>query len=114
MESVIDILGKIASIITALLIIFGFVGSMTKKGKSIITNWFKKINEPTTKGILCVLRSDIRKMCRECIKQGYMTEEDFENITEASEAYGVLGGNSYTHNLVKRTLQLDIKASDEY
>ena len=43
-------------------------------------------------------------MCLECINKGYMTDEDFENITESSEAYDGLGGNSYTHKLVEKAI----------
>jgi hypothetical protein len=109
LESFIDILTKVTSVLGSLLVVLGFLGSLTKRGKKVIINWFRKINEPQNKAIICVLRSDVRKMCRNCIKQGYMTDEDLENITEASDAYNGLGGNSYTDGLVRRALLLPIR-----
>jgi hypothetical protein len=112
LQEVIDVVEKIASVLTALGVIFLFFGSVTKRGQTAISNWFKKINEPTNKGIVCVLRSDLRRLCKDCIKQGFMTEEDLENIVEASEAYCALGGNSYTHALVERACTLPVKNYD--
>ena len=113
MQDVVDIVVKIASVLTALGVIFVFIGSATKRGQRAISNWFKKINEPTNKGIVCVLRSDLRRLCKDCIKQGYMTDEDLENIVEASEAYRALGGNSYTHALVEKACTLPVKNWNE-
>ena len=38
-----------------------------------------------------------------------MTEDEAEDLSEASEAYRGLGGNSYTHMLVERALKLPIR-----
>lgn len=113
MQDVIDVLGKIASIITPLLIICAFMGTLTKRGKLAISNWFKKINEATNKGLVCILRSNLRSLCKDCLKHGYMTDEDLENIVEASEAYDALGGNSYTHALVERAIKLPIREGED-
>jgi len=113
LQYIIDVIVKIASILTAIGVIFVFFGSVTKRGQTAVANWFRKINEPTNKGIVCVLRSDLRRLCKECIKQKYMTDEDLENIVEASDAYCALGGNSYTHALVQRACALPVRSFDE-
>jgi len=113
LQDIIDVIVKIASILTAIGVIFVFFGSVTKRGQTAVANWFRKINEPTNKGIVCVLRSDLRRLCKECIKQKYMTDEDLENIVEASDAYCALGGNSYTHALVQRACALPVRSLDE-
>jgi len=113
LQDLIDFLGKIASIITPLLLIIGFFGSISKKGKNFIADWFKKINAPQNKAVLCVLRTDVRNMCMDCICKGYITRDKWEDLTEASEAYEGLGGNSSTHCLVQRAINLPIKEKDK-
>lgn len=113
LQDIVDVLGKIASIITPLLLIIGFLGSISKKGKGIIAEWFKKINAPQNKAVLCVLRTEIRNMCMICICRGYITRDEWEDLTEASEAYEGLGGNSSTHRLVERAINLPIKEKSE-
>lgn len=108
-----EILTTISSIITAVGIIAGFISVTTKRGKIAISKWFSKLNEPLNKATLCVLRKSIREMCLECIDKEYMTEEDCENITEASEAYDGLGGNSYTHKLVEKAMTLPVKRGSD-
>ena len=113
MQEIVDVISKIAGVLTALGVILVFFGSVTKRGQTAISKWFRKMNEPTNKGIICVLRSDLRRLCKECIKHGYLTNEDLENIVEASEAYCALGGNSYTHALVEKACTLPVKNSGE-
>lgn len=103
----------ISSVITAVGIITGFISVTTKRGKEIIAKWFHKLNEPLNKATLCVLRKSIREMCLECIYKEYMTEEDCENITEASDAYEALGGNSYTHKLVEKAMALPVRGEGD-
>jgi len=113
LQEVVNSIGGIANIITAILIIAGFVMTVTKKGKEIVGKWFKKVNEPTNNAILCVLRSNVRDMCECCIDKGFMTREEFEDLSDAAEAYEGLGGNSSTHRLVTRSLELPIKNEPE-
>lgn len=94
-------------------IITGFISVTTKRGKEIIAKWFHRLNEPLNRATLCILRKNIREMCLECIDKEYMTEEDCENITEASEAYDGLGGNSYTHKLVEKAMTLPVKRGSD-
>lgn len=104
MQDITTYLTTIASIIGAIVAIAGFISVTTKRGKAAISKWFSKLNEPLNKATMCILRKSIREMCLECINKGYMTDEDFENITESSEAYDGLGGNSYTHKLVEKAM----------
>jgi hypothetical protein len=106
-------LTTIASVITALTVIAGFISVTTTRGKKAIAVWFNKLNEPLNRATLCILRKNIREMCLECIDKEYMTEEDCENITEASEAYDGLGGNSYTHKLVEKAMTLPVKRGSD-
>jgi len=109
LQEIIDIIGKIANILTPLILISGVISAMTKKGKNCIVGWLRKINEPQGKAILCVLRSNVRNLCMDCICKNYITKEEWEDLTEAAEAYEGLGGNSSTHRLVERTLSLPVK-----
>lgn len=109
LQEIVNSVGVVANIITALLIISGFIMAITKRGKEVVGRWFKKVNEPTNNAILCVLRSEVRNMCKCYIRKGYMTEDEAEDLSEASEAYKDLGGNSYTHMLVERALNLQIR-----
>lgn len=113
MQDITGYLTTIASVITAITAIIGFISVTTKRGKIAISKWFSKLNEPLNKATLCVLRKSIREMCLECIDKEYMTEEDCENITEASEAYDGLGGNSYTHKLVEKAMTLPVKRGSD-
>lgn len=113
MQDVSNYLTTIASIIAAVTAIIGFFSVTSKRGKAAIAKWFNKINEPLNKATLCILRKSIREVCLECILKNYMTEEDFENITEASEAYDALGGNSYTHKLVEKAMCLPVKSGGD-
>lgn len=109
LQEIVNSIGGIANIITAILIIAGFIMTVTKRGKEIVSNWFKKINAPTNNGLLCVLRREVRNMCKDYIKKGYISEDEEEEFVEAYKAYDCLGGNSYTHKLVKRASGLPVK-----
>ena len=113
MQDITNVLTTVASIIAALTAIAGLFSVTTKRGKEAISRWFGKLNEPLNKATLCILRKSIREICLECISKGYMTEEDCENITEASEAYDALGGNSYTHKLVEKAMALCVKSGSD-
>lgn len=113
MQDITSYLTAIASVITALTAIVGFISVTTARGKKAIAIWFNKLNEPLNKATLCILRKSIRDTCLECINKGYMTDEDCENITESAEAYDGLGGNSYTHKLVEKATQLPVKRGSD-
>ena len=117
----IDILGRLAQIITSIVIIGGFFVSITGWGKKLLGNWLNKIFkvtltkefEPISKGIevnsraiKCVLRSDILVRCNECLERGYITNKEHEDLTEANDAYTELKGNSHTKGMVKSALAL--------
>ena len=123
-NNVVDILGRLAQIITSIVIIGGFFISITGWGKKLLGNWLNKIFkvtltkefEPISKGIeinskaiKCVLRSDIVVRCNECIEKGYITIKQHEDLTEANDAYVGLNGNSHTRGLVKIALSLPIR-----
>lgn len=111
---IVSIFGNAASIIAAVTTVSAFIVGTTKGGKKILSGWFSKLNEPTNKAILCVLRSNLRDTCYRCLKKEYLTDEDFEDIVEAADAYDGLGGNSYTHQLVKRALELPVRTGGVY
>jgi hypothetical protein len=117
LQDVIDVLAKIAAIITSISVIGVFFLAVTKKGKSLVANWcsnifkimLEKELDPIRKATKCVLRSDIEDMCESCRINGFITTKEYEDITEANDAYIGLRGNGYTYGIVKHALSLPIK-----
>ena len=113
MQEISSYLTTIASIIAALTAIVGFISVTSKRGKTAISKWFSKLNEPLNKATLCTLRKDVKEMCRDCMNKGFMDEEDCEDITAAYEAYAALNGNSYIHKLVEKVMVLPVKCGSD-
>ena len=117
MQDMIDILAKIAAIITSISVIGVFFISVTKWGKNLIANWFsgvfkiilEKELDPIRKATKRILRGDIEKMCEQCRIKEYITTDEYKDITEANDEYIAIRGNGYTCGIVKNALSLPIK-----
>lgn len=50
------------------------------------------------------------QLCKTHLKDGYITEEDFEQITEMYKLYHGLGGNGQAQEYYEKVLKLDVRA----
>ena len=53
------------------------------------------------------------QLCKTHLKDGYITEEDFEQITEMYKLYHGLGGNGQAQEYYEKVLKLDIKKDND-
>ena len=53
------------------------------------------------------------QLCKTHLKDGYITEEDFEQITEMYKLYHGLGGNGQAQEYYDKVLKLDIKKDND-
>lgn len=74
----------------------------------------KKDLKETKAGIQAELRHDIRNACRRCIKQGWKTLEDLEEVLSMHDNYEKLGSNGKTNALFEEFMKLPIKARDSF
>ena len=52
------------------------------------------------------------QLCREFIKQGYMTQPQYDQLVEFYRLYEGLGGNGQAKEYYERAMQLDVKKSE--
>lgn len=72
----------------------------------------KKDLRETKSGIQAELRHDIRNACRRCIKQGWKTLEDLEEVISMHDNYERLGSNGKTNALFDEFMKLPTRAHD--
>ena len=72
----------------------------------------KKDMQDTKSGIQAELRHDIRNASRRCIKQGYKTTDDLEEVTSMHIQYENLGSNGITNALYDEFLKLPTRPND--
>lgn len=70
-----------------------------------LTAMGKTVNDLHT-GNLAVLHDRIYQMCRLCIKRGYITEDDLNNLKYLYDSYHSQGGNGTGTELYKRAKAL--------
>lgn len=51
----------------------------------------------------------LTQMCRLYIKQGYMTQDQYDQLTEFYKLYVALGGNGQAKQYYERAIQLEIR-----
>ena len=90
-----------------------FLGSSAFAGLvNQICNHFAKRAERKSgmnKGIRLILKNDIRTLCIKYIEQGWIYEDELEDIIIMHECYhNDLGGNGYLDELMKRVKSLPI------
>lgn len=51
----------------------------------------------------------LTQMCRLYIKQGYMTQDQYEQLSEFFKLYEALGGNGQAKQYYERTIKLEIR-----
>lgn len=77
-----------------------------------LTAMGKTVNDLHT-GNLAVLHDRIYQMCRLCIKRGYITEDDLNNLKYLYDSYHSQGGNGTGTELYKRAKALPIRIKTE-
>lgn len=63
--------------------------------------------------IIASYRFRLIQLCKEFIKQGYMTAAQYEQLTEFYKLYVGLGGNGQAKNFYEKASELPIRNSDE-
>lgn len=68
----------------------------------------------TMAGIQAELRHDIRNACRRCLKQGWKTAEDIEEVAAMHVNYELLGSNGKTNELYDEFKKLPVRPTEEF
>lgn len=59
--------------------------------------------------IISSYRFRLVQLCRAYLKQGYMTQEQYDQLTEFFKVYHGLGGNGQAQEYYEKTMELDIR-----
>lgn len=94
-----------------LLITLGGCGSVTA-----IVNFFcnqiaekKKAKSAENVGTKLLLKDRLRWLCKEYIRQGWVYEDELEDLILMHEQYKKLGGNGFLNTLMDAVKRLEIK-----
>lgn len=49
------------------------------------------------------------QLCKEYLKQGFMSQDQYDQLTEFYKVYSGLGGNGQAHEYYEKTIKLEIK-----
>lgn len=63
--------------------------------------------------IIASYRFRLIQICKELIKQGYMTQSQYDQLTEFYKLYVGLGGNGQAKQYYEKAIQLPIRPDDE-
>lgn len=69
----------------------------------------EKINESHLQLILASYRFRLVQLCRAYLKQGYMTQEQYDQLIEFFKVYHGLGGNGQAEEYYNKTMKLQIQ-----
>lgn len=70
-------------------------------------------NDENFKLIINSYKFRLIQLCKTHIRDGYITESDFEQITEMYKLYHGLGGNGQAQEYYDKVLELDIKKDND-
>ena len=76
----------------------------------------EKVQEKNTRNFNLIINSykfRLIQLCKSHLRDGYITEEDFEQITEMYKLYHGLGGNGQAQEYYDKVLKLEIKPDEE-
>ena len=68
----------------------------------------QKIEPTHVNIILSSYRYRLKTICKNYIKQGYMTAEQYEQLTEFFKIYHDLGGNGQVQDIYEKVMELEI------
>lgn len=60
--------------------------------------------------IIASYRFRLIQLCKDCIKQGHITQEQYDQLTEFYKIYHALGGNGQAQEYYETAIGLDIRA----
>ena len=63
--------------------------------------------------IIASYRFRLIQLCKEFIKQGYLTQIQYDQLTEFYRVYVGLGGNGQAEDYYKRTMKLQIRCDED-
>lgn len=69
----------------------------------------EKINDSHLQLIIASYRFRLVQLCRVYLKQGYMTQEQYDQLIEFFKVYHGLGGNGQAEEYYNKTMQLEIR-----
>lgn len=76
----------------------------------------KKVEENNVRNLNMIINSykfRLIQLCKSHLRDNYITEADFEQITEMYKLYHGLGGNGQAQEYYERVLKLEIKPDEE-
>ena len=76
----------------------------------------KKTHDETLKALELIINSykfRLIQLCKTHLRDGYITESDFEQITEMYKLYSGLGGNGQAQEYYDKVLELDIHKNND-
>lgn len=76
----------------------------------------KKVEDDNVRNLNMIINSykfRLIQLCKSHLRDNYITEADFEQITEMYKLYHGLGGNGQAQEYYKRVLKLEIKPDEE-
>lgn len=74
-------------------------------------NTNKQFTEAQKKANILSLRYIITQACLRALKDGYIYDDDLEDLLNMYELYKFNGGNSYVTSLINKVDKLDVKVS---
>ena len=90
----------------------------TLQNKGFI-NWYsdlRKVEDDNVRNLNMIINSykfRLIQLCKSHLRDNYITEADFEQITEMYKLYHGLGGNGQAQEYYERVLKLEIKPDEE-
>lgn len=76
-------------------------------------NTIQKKNDENFKLIINSYKFRLIQLCKTHLRDGYITESDFEQITEMYKLYHGLGGNGQAQEYYDKVLELEIKKDND-
>ena len=76
----------------------------------------KKVEDENIRNLNLIVNSykfRLIQLCKTHLRDGYITESDFEQITEMYKLYHGLGGNGQAQEYYDKVLELDIKKDND-
>lgn len=86
---------------------------LTKQSMYDDLNEIQAKNEENFKLIINSYKFRLIQLCKTHIRDGYITEHDFEQITEMYKLYHGLGGNGQAQEYYEKVLELDIRKNND-
>lgn len=73
----------------------------------------EKLEKENINLILASYRFRLTQLCRAYIKQGYLTPDNYDQLTEFYKVYSGLGGNGQAKQYYDRTIKLPVRNDDK-